>query len=120
MNPPKILIVDDNEELCSIFKEALEEEGYAISTAQNGKQALDKIKGTHFDLIITDKNMPNMGGFRLLKSIREINPDVKVVMMTGFGGRQSYMDAMEFGAIEFLNKPVRIGDLKKFVSNIMK
>ena len=120
MDSPKILIVDDNEDLCTIFKEALEEEGYMIATAADGRQALAEAKKTHFDLIITDKNMPRMGGIRLVRSIRELDPDTKIVLITGFGGRQSYVKAMELGADEYLSKPLRIGDLKKFVSNIIR
>ena len=120
MESPKILIVDDNEDLCTIFKEALEEEGYKISTAVDGKQALAEAKKTHFDLIITDKNMPRMGGIRLVRSIRELDPDTKIVLITGFGGKQSYIKATELGADEYLSKPLRIGDLKKFVSNIIR
>lgn len=119
MDSPKILIVDDNEELCNIFKEALEEEGYQITTAQNGRQALAKAKQMHFDLIITDKNMPIMGGVRLLKSIRQLDPEVKIVMVTAFGGRQSYLNAMDYGADEYLSKPLRIKDLKRFVANLV-
>ena len=119
MNSPKILIVDDEEELCNIYKEALEEEGYSITTAQDGKQALAMIKGEHFDLVITDKNMPRMGGVRLLKSIRKLDPNLKIVLITAFGGKQSYLNAMELGADEFLNKPFRIDEFKKFVSNML-
>jgi two-component system response regulator (stage 0 sporulation protein F) len=118
-SPKKILIVDDDEELCSIFKQALEEEGYIIFTAQNGKDALVKIKVEHFDLIITDKNMPQMGGLRLTRAIRKENPNVKIVLITGFGGPKSYINAMELGADEYLNKPFRIKELKKFVANIL-
>ena len=119
MDSPKILIVDDNEDLCNVFKEALEEEGYCIFTARDGRQALAAAKKTHFDLIITDKNMPRMGGVRLLKSVRKFDPDVKIVLITGFGGRKSYINAMDLGAVEFLHKPLRISDLKEFVSNII-
>ncbi|MEW6380985.1 MAG: response regulator [bacterium] len=116
---PNILIVDDDEELCNIYKEALEDEGYGIATAQNGKQALAKMKEEHFDLIIADKNMPQMGGARLLKAIRKKDPIVKIVLITGFGGQKSYLDAMERGADEFLNKPFHVAELKKFVSNML-
>ncbi|MEW5803486.1 MAG: response regulator [bacterium] len=119
-SPKKILIVDDEEELCNVFKEALEAEGYSISTAQNGRQALDKIKKGDFDLIITDKNMPEMGGVRLLRAVREEDPEVKIVLITAFGGQKSYVNAMELGADEFLNKPFRIEELKQFVANILK
>jgi len=119
-SPKKILIVDDDEEICSIFKEALESEGYIISTAQNGKQALVKIKEEQFDLIITDKMMPQMGGLRLTRAIRKHDPNVKIVMITGFGGPKTYINAMELGADEYLNKPFRINELKKFVANILK
>ena len=120
MYSPKILIVDDNEELCAIFKEALEEEGYMIATALDGREALAEAKKTHFDLIITDKNMPKMGGVRLVRAIRQLDQNVKIVLITGFGGRQSYIKAMELGADEYLSKPLRIDDLKKFISNIIK
>jgi DNA-binding NtrC family response regulator len=118
-SPKKILIVDDDEEICSIFKEALEAEGYIISTAQNGKQALVKIKEEPFDLIITDKNMPQMGGLRLTKAIRKEYPNIKIVLITGVGGPKSYINAMELGADEYLSKPFRINELKKFIANIL-
>ena len=116
----KLLLIDDDINLSRVLAYQLQKNGFLVSTAKNGDEGLSLFFKESFDIIITDKNMPNMGGVKLLKSVRKIDPDVKVVLITGFGGKQSYINAMGLGAVEFLHKPLRIGDLKKFISNLIK
>jgi len=95
----KILIVDDNEII-------LEDAGYNTYTAYNGVNGLKQFKENKFDLIITDIIMPNMDGIELIKQIKKINNDVKVLIMSGGNLGPQHKDlVLKFGAIKFLHKP---------------
>ena len=80
-----ILLVDDEPDMRDALTAALRREGFCISTATNGVEALEKIPGQLFDLIITDVRMPRMGGLALLQELKRTSACVPVVMMTGYG-----------------------------------
>ncbi len=85
MEPIKILLVDDEEHIRLLFKEELEEEGYAVDLASNGFEALDKLKASPFDLIVLDIKMPGMDGIQTLNEIKKINKDQRVILCSAYG-----------------------------------
>jgi two-component system, response regulator, stage 0 sporulation protein F len=85
MEPTKILLVDDEEHIRLLFKEELEEEGYAIDVASNGFEALEKLKASRFDLIVLDIKMPGMDGIETLNEIKKINKDQRVILCSAYG-----------------------------------
>lgn len=107
----KILVVDDEESVCTVLKQMLESGGYAADVAYDGKQALDKLKSDNFDLLIADINMPVMDGVELLKRTKEILPDLPVIFVTGFGKDKIIIEAMKQGLADFLQKPFRMDDV---------
>ncbi len=100
-----ILIVDDEKNYTMIIGEILQEEGYASISASSGMEALDILNNEIIDLVLTDVKMPGMSGIQLLENIKEINPDIPVIIMTAYGSVEKAVDAMHRGAYTFILKP---------------
>ncbi len=100
-----ILIVDDEKHYRVVLSEVLQEEGYASFTAASGMEALDLLKSQVIDLVLTDVKMPGMTGIDLLEQIKEITPDLPVIIMTAFGSVEKAVEAMHKGAYTFILKP---------------
>ncbi len=100
-----ILIVDDEKHYRFILSEVLEDEGYRSFTAASGMEALDLLKSQIIDLVLTDVKMPGMTGIDLLEKIKEIHPELPVIIMTAFGSVEKAVEAMQKGAYTFILKP---------------
>ena len=109
--PPMILLVDDDSDYAQALAKTLGRAGYRVSTAGDCRGALTILRDQSFDLIITDLHMPLNSGLDLLRSIRAISPEVPVVVITAFGEWTTYLQAMNSGAVDYLNKPVRRQDI---------
>ena len=107
-----ILAVDDDKEFLTLIHDVLKDEGYEITVAESMSEAIAKVKDVLFDLIITDKNMPEPKGADLINKIKSISPDSKIIVLTGFGDVESYLELMNLGIYDYLNKPVKMSDLK--------
>jgi two-component system response regulator (stage 0 sporulation protein F) len=115
----KILVVDDEEGARELFNTILTDEGYDVVLADSGEKALSMFKSTQFHLVITDIKMPLMNGLQLLQEIRKIGSKTDVIMVTAYGEVESYLKAMSLGAVEYINKPIRIKELKRIVNKIL-
>ncbi|MDQ1330514.1 MAG: two-component system, NtrC family, response regulator, partial [Thermodesulfobacteriota bacterium] len=100
-----ILIVDDEKNYPLILSAVLEEEGYETLTANNGLAALDIIKNSDIDLVLTDMKMPLIDGIELLERIKLTDPDLPVIMMTAHGTVEKAVEAMQKGAYNYILKP---------------
>jgi len=100
-----ILIVDDEKNYLLVLSAVLEDEGYEVLTALSGQEALEIHKTSDLDLILTDMKMPGMSGIELLESIKSINPDLPVIMMTAHGTVDKAVEAMQKGAYSYILKP---------------
>ncbi len=100
-----ILIVDDEKNYPMIISELLQEEGYSSLTASSGMEALDILNNEIIDLVLTDVKMPGISGLQLLEKIKEINPDLPVIIMTAYGSVEKAVEAMHKGAYTFILKP---------------
>ncbi len=114
-----ILVVDDEEGALELFKTILTDEGYEVSLAANGEEALSLFRSHPFNLVITDIKMPVMDGLQLLQEIRKTNFRTDVIMVTAYGEVESYLKAMSLGAAEYINKPIRIKELKRIVHKVL-
>ncbi|MCW8859204.1 MAG: response regulator [Deltaproteobacteria bacterium] len=114
----KVLIVDDEENARLGLSKLLAQDGYQVSAVSNGFEALEHMQQDSADLIITDIKMPEMNGLVFLREVSQSFPQVKVIMLTAYGGVASYLEAMNLGAFEYLNKPVRLHDLKTVINRI--
>jgi DNA-binding NtrC family response regulator len=115
----KILVVDDEEGARELFYTILSDEGYEVSLAVNGEDALSHMKSASFDLVVTDIKMPGMDGLQLLQEIRKTGSKADVIMVTAYGEVESYLKAMSLGAAEYINKPIRIKELKRIVHKVL-
>lgn len=115
----KILVVDDEEGARDLFNTILTDEGYDVSLASDGEEALILFKSHPFNLVITDIKMPVMDGLQLLQEIRKTGSKTEVIMVTAYGEVESYLKAMSLGAAEYINKPVRIKELKRIVHKVL-
>jgi CheY-like chemotaxis protein len=80
----RVLLVDDEPDLLAILASLLEDEGYSVATATSGPEAVERARGEHFDVVVSDLKMPGMGGLEILAAIGAVDPDVRSVLMTGF------------------------------------
>jgi two-component system, response regulator, stage 0 sporulation protein F len=114
----RILVVDDEENARTALSKILAREGYEVASAGNGYEALNYLRGKEVELIITDINMPEMNGLSLLRELSRSHPESNVIMVTAYGEVESYIEAMNLGAFEYINKPVKIDELKKIIRKI--
>jgi response regulator RpfG family c-di-GMP phosphodiesterase len=101
-----ILLVDDETEFLQLLQEALSHRGATVHTAESGTIALEFLAAEKVDIVITDRNMPGLGGQELLIEIREKWPEIDVLMMTGVSSVRNAVEAMRLGAADFLEKPI--------------
>ena len=116
----RILIVDDEENAREALSKILVHDGYDVSSAANGVEALNYLRSRDADLIITDINMPEMNGLAFLRELIRSRPESNVIMLTAYGEVESYLEAINLGAFEYINKPIRYDDLKKVINKILK
>ena len=108
----KILVVDDDLDICQIISDILKEEGYSIDSSFSGEDALRKIKKDHYDLIVLDYRLGGISGLVVLEKALQIMPLLKVIMISAFGSDSTKAKARELGAVDFIDKPF---DIKRFV-----
>ncbi len=116
----RILVVDDEENARLGLSRLLTQEGFFVDSVSNGYEALTYLRQNEVDLIITDINMPGMNGLTFLKELNKNFPKSNVIMITAYGGVESYIEAMNLGAFEYINKPVKIEELKSILNKIFK
>jgi two-component system response regulator HydG len=104
-----ILIVDDNVSLCRTLSLVLGRQGYAVNTAKDGLEALDRVKENPFDMIFMDIKMPLMDGVETYRRIKKIRPEAVVMMMTAYAVEDLVQQALEEGAYGIVYKPLDIG-----------
>ncbi len=106
-----VLIVDDELAIRDSIKIVLDDEGYKTDTAGDGEAALEKIKETNYDIVITDIKMPNMDGMELLKQANKISPESFFIIMTAYASVKTAISAIREGAYDYLMKPIEFEDL---------
>ena len=115
----KILVVDDEEALRTVLSSELEGEGYQVSTAGDGEEAIKILGSQQFHLILLDIKMPNVDGFEVLKFIKQKQPSTKVIMLTGFADLKNAIESKKLGAEDFVSKPFDLVDLLTTVERVL-
>ena len=116
----KILISDDSKLLRKKLREELENLGCEVIEAENGKEAVMKDLQEQPDGVILDIVMPEVGGIEALQVIKEVNPEIPVVMLSSAGTPQKLMKTLELGAMDFIQKPYTSAQIKRAVESIRK
>ena len=120
MSEFSILIVDDDKNHRSGMMTLLEEEGFRVDSAQNGREGIEKLEQNIYDLILTDYKMNEMDGMKFLRHITSNYPSMKVIMITGFGSIEHAVEAMQHGAINYITKPVKPQRLIKTIHSVLQ
>lgn len=118
--PGTILIIDDEKDICRLFKKVLVEEGYKVFTATSGQEGLSKIRKESPSIVFLDLKMPMMDGIQTLCEIRNINKKLPVIMLTGFGSLKTAKEAMNLGAHDYVTKPFDLNAIKAAVKDAMR
>jgi DNA-binding response OmpR family regulator len=111
MTETSLLFVDDEEVIRQTFARELGIEGFAVTVAADGEEAIRLLTHTAFDLVVTDLMMPEVDGFGVLKEVKKTAPQTSVIILTGYGDMRSAIDALRLGADDFTLKPCEIEEL---------
>lgn len=115
---PRILVVDDEENIRYALNRWFEMSGFDVDTAEDGVVAVEKCRSTRYDVITMDLVMPRMDGSAAIGAIRELNPDVPILVLSGFPDRVS--DVTTLGATKILAKPVMLSELEQEIRGLLK
>ncbi|MDD5766368.1 MAG: response regulator [Candidatus Marinimicrobia bacterium] len=119
MNVKSILIVDDEKNIRLTLSQSLEVLKAEVDTAVNGEEALAKLKEKDFNLILLDLKMPGIDGIEVLRQIREIRPDIRVIIITAHGTIDSAVETIKLGAVDFIQKPFAPNEIRELVSRVI-
>lgn len=103
----KILLVDDEEAIIRVLSRSLSSDGYQVLTADSGEKALEIFVREEPKIVLTDIKMPGMDGLEVLRRVKAIEPEAQVIILTGHGDIDSAIEALQYGASDFINKPLR-------------
>ena len=113
--PSRILVVDDEPDLRTLYELTLLREGYLVDTAASVAQARARLRAGHYELLITDMRMPDGSGIDVLRSLREQQRPERCIVITAYGSADNAVESLKAGAFDYLTKPV---DLKQFRSAV--
>jgi DNA-binding NtrC family response regulator len=118
-NSKRVLVVEDEDNTRHALTKLLTREGFLVEGVANGYEALCYLRRQSVNLIVTDIKMPTMDGITFLRELNKNFPKSNVIMITAYGGVDSYLEAMNLGAFEYINKPVQIDELKVIMKKIL-
>lgn len=116
----RILIVDDDESIRKVLASILEEKGYRVDTAQSGKEAIEKTQSEFYNLALVDIRLPDMDGTEVLASVKETNPPMVKIIVTGYPSLQNAIDAVNKGADAYILKPFKVDNILSEISGHLK
>jgi CheY-like chemotaxis protein len=109
----EVLVVDDEAVVLTVLREALRRGGYRVTTAASAEEAMDLMQKRRFDLVLTDKNLPGASGLDVLRAARALTPSPAIVLITGYTSYDSAVEALDIGAHDYIEKPIRdVEDLR--------
>ncbi|MBU1564832.1 MAG: sigma-54 dependent transcriptional regulator [Proteobacteria bacterium] len=115
-----VLIIDDQEDLRFSLAKIVEKQGYRVSTAANGADALDMLRSAIVDLVFLDIGLPDISGINLIGTIKEISDDIDIVMLTGINEAKTAVQALRAGAVDYIVKPFDIIEFKAILKRILQ
>lgn len=116
----KALVIDDDLATLEFMKFRLNDEGFDVTTAERGKKALDFVRETEFDIILTDLNLPDFNGIEMVKQCKQMSPDTEIIMITGFGSMEKAIEATKAGAFHYVEKPVNFDELNLLIGKAVE
>jgi len=119
MGKARIVVIDDEKIVTEMVAIMLKRDGYEVETFTDGAKALDRIRETPCDLVVTDLKMDGVDGFTIMRTVREECPGTPVIMLTAFGCLDSALEAKRLGAHDFFLKPARMNELKASIKQAL-
>ena len=116
----RILLVDDQKDIIKDIGGFLEERGYQVALAFDGKAAMQSLEEGRYDLVVTDIRMPDVDGMTLLRWMKEKSPGTEVILITGYGSLDSAIEALRLGAYDYIRKPFDLAELFQAISNCLE
>ena len=118
MQKLSILVVEDGQSQREMLQGYLRDEGYEVSEAENGEKAIKTVKEGYFDLLLLDYKMPGMDGMKVIEGVKQINPEIDVIMMSAYGTIETAVKAMKAGAADYITKPIDLDELAIMLERI--
>ncbi len=115
----RVLVVDDEEYVLDLLQRVLEKQGYEVTVVDRGAKALAELEQATFDIVITDVVMPEIDGFELLRKIKGLYPDTKVVVLTAYARKLNISDFLLYGADEYVAKPFQVQELLSLLEGVI-
>ena len=115
-----ILVVDDELSMREFLEIVLTKEGYAVHFAASGEEACTTLDKEAFDLVITDIRMDDIDGLGVLRKVREVNSETRVIMISAFATAETAVEAMKDGAYDYIPKPFNVSEFKKIVRDALQ
>ena len=112
---PRILVVDDEPNICDLLRELLSRQNYVVESCLNGQEALEKATAGSYDMVISDLKMPGISGIELIRAIKAGSPNTATILVTGYATVETAIEALRYGADDYVTKPFNIEELRKVV-----
>jgi two-component system, OmpR family, alkaline phosphatase synthesis response regulator PhoP len=119
MNPGLILIVDDEKNIRLSLSMALEKLNIPVETAASGEEAMEKLGQGDYEFMLLDLRLPGMDGMEVLRRVSQQRPEIKVIIITGYGSIDLAVEAMKLGAVDFLQKPFDAAEVRGVVRRLL-
>ena len=116
---PRVLVVDDEPSIVEALKLSLALKGYAVSTANDGPEALQQVQATRPHVVLLDINLPGMDGLAVLRHLRGLDPEVGVIMVSGIDDEATRQAALALGATDYLTKPMHLLSVERSVARLI-
>lgn len=116
----KVLIVDDDRDICEYMRTMLEATGYEVATLSDPTRAVDRIREEEFHVLIIDLMMPKMDGIELIQRIRKVDSDVAIVVFTGYPSVETAVDALKLNVSDYVKKPFDMDDFREKIADILR
>jgi len=116
----RILIIDDDPHFLRVLQRILSGEKFVVMATSNSCDAIEFLRSNNFDLIICDLRMPDCDGLNVLQAIRSAGNEIPVIILTAYGEVDTYLEAMNAGATEYLNKPIKSEELVQVVRECLR
>jgi len=114
-----ILVADDEKGIREFLEITLKKEGYGVTLASNGAEAISLCEKKKFDIILADIKMPQGDGYTILRKVKKLHPDTIVIMITAYGSLESAIEAMREGAFDYISKPFDVNDVKVLIQSAL-